>query len=936
MEDNKDISPEPLSRKKAAQERKKEEKRKRDKEYYSKNREKKLAQVKKRREEIRDLSRRPATRARDTDLEKKKRKTLKERETARKELQNKRSKVRQQTRERVRRYREKIRQEKTVNLCTITEDCDGNGFDNRTQKKRATDKVKEKLPSTPKKKADIVQTLASSPRTRKILSNRGIIKTPEEQKEFSTLKALASDISEGLSEIKRSSSNEKRAVFSTFKSLAFGENIKKSRAKKSLGKLINLNEKSIGKAISRRQSILKADAATWLHIKRKVRKDALSEEDTKTIFNYWTNTASRPTGDKKDTVKQRTGKQEYIHHAKHVLEKTQTEAFLEFKQLNPHINVKQRKFESLKPFFVKQAKERDRKSCLCRKHVEAQIVFKACMKFRTGLANRAASNDTDILRSVTEAAELTLCPKQDDDAYHKIECLERRCSECGVDKLKLLPEELSDEGSVRWSRYVYVPTGKFLANGQEKKKITLVQKETPPSELFLYFQELLEAYPLHSFMARWQREQLDNLVDNLPLGHVVCIHDYSEGYSCRQQDEIQSEYFDVAKASLHVTILYRHAIQAVDGEDSTEEEPLIIKEHLFVISDDQTQDQHSVHKVQMIIKSYLNDDIGYNVVKLHEFTDGCAAQYKSRHCIGDISCSLADFGFHVQRNFFETSHAKGEQDAAGSHVKQKVSQAVLRRTATINSAQSMHEYLTTSFSEPAATSFAARSKATQLKRRLFFYVPSEGEGAIDRKREGRKFKEVKGIRKWHCVKSLAQQEKVMVRYRSCYCISCILNDEESCTNKAWLDKWKEVDISRDGSVATTRQATEAPIVDHDTASHIADLVEKGSTVAIAADEDPMYDFYLLKVTSDGVEELESDFTDDYDNSALRGERVLKGNFYLRDNIHDMTFTLDEKRTAMVYAATVRHICGELPTKKQRRKTIYKLPLKENEEIIASF
>lgn len=110
---------------------------------------------------------------------------------------------------------------------------------------------------------------------------------------------------------------------------------------------------------------------------------------------------------------------------------------------------------------------------------------------------------------------------------------------------------------------------------------------------------------------------------------------------------------------------------------------------------------------------------------------------------------------------------------------------------------------------------------------------------------------------------------------------------------------------------------------------------KGSTVAIAADDDPMYDFFLLKVTSEGVKELDSDYTDDYNFTALKGRQVLKGNFYLRDNIHDMTFTLDEKRTAVVYAATVRHICRELPGKKKGRKTIYKLPLKENEEIIAS-
>ena len=49
-----------------------------------------------------------------------------------------------------------------------------------------------------------------------------------------------------------------------------------------------------------------------------------------------------------------------------------------------------------------------------------------------------------------------------------------------------------------------------------------------------------------------------------------------------------------------------------------------------------------------------------------------AAQYKSRQRIRNLYCSVADFGFPVQLNYFETSHAKGEQDAAGSHVIQQI------------------------------------------------------------------------------------------------------------------------------------------------------------------------------------------------------------------------------------------------------------------------
>ena len=90
---------------------------------------------------------------------------------------------------------------------------------------------------------------------------------------------------------------------------------------------------------------------------------------------------------------------------------------------------------------------------------------------------------------------------------------------------------------------------------------------------------------------------------------------------------------------------------------NSEDEPNIIKEHLFVISDDTVQDQDSVHKVQQLVQGYLSH-INYTVEKMHNFTDGFTAQYKSRHCVGNLSCSLANFGYTIQRNYFETSHAK--------------------------------------------------------------------------------------------------------------------------------------------------------------------------------------------------------------------------------------------------------------------------------------
>lgn len=557
------------------------------------------------------------------------------------------------------------------------------------------------------------------------------------------------------------------------------------------------------------------------------------------------------------------------------------------------------------------------------------------MKFRKALIKKTGASNAVVPSSLTEAANITLCAKENAAEYHHLKCLNRECARCGISQFQLLPEETStsEEDKISWKRYVYLPTGKMMSNGQEKKKIALVTKHTPPNEMFTYFKSLLQEYPYHSFMSKWQRAQMDNLIQNLPLNEVICVHDYSEGYSCRQQDELQSEYFDVSKASIHITILYRHAVESLDGKSSTEDEPIIIKEHLFVISDDDIQDFHSVHKAQELVKSYLEDQVKMQVSLMHEFTDGCAAQYKSRHCIGDLSCCFVDYGYQIRRNYFETSHAKGEQDAAGSNVKQKVTQAVLRKTAVIRNAKDMVDYLNDNFTSPSVSTFHSRTKAISLSRRVFFYVPKVGEGCIERKRPDRHFRELKGVRKIHSVKTTKEQGRVFVRERTCYCLDCITNEEKECCNKEWVDDWRDIKLEKESTVATTRQAIEETEQGlGDTAVRIADLAIKGSIVAIAAGDDPDYEYYLLKVTSDGVTELQEAFSDDYGLSFPLGSVGLKGNFFHRENIIDMTYKLDERKTAFVLSATVRHICGEL---KKKRNNIFQVPLIVNEEIIAS-
>ena len=47
--------------------------------------------------------------------------------------------------------------------------------------------------------------------------------------------------------------------------------------------------------------------------------------------------------------------------------------------------------------------------------------------------------------------------------------------------------------------------------------------------------------------------------------------------------------------------------------------------------------------------------VGCTVKRLHKFTDGYSAQYKSCHCMGSyVLLPSNDFGYPAQRNYFET------------------------------------------------------------------------------------------------------------------------------------------------------------------------------------------------------------------------------------------------------------------------------------------
>ena len=135
-----------------------------------------------------------------------------------------------------------------------------------------------------------------------------------------------------------------------------------------------------------------------------------------------------------------------------MLAQTQSEAYFNFHAANPDVKISQRKFGGLKLYFVKGAKECDRRYCLCCRH-GGWITFSECLRFQKNALNENSTRDNsgiEVLSSLNEAVEMTLCPKPEGSDFHRLCCRDRSCGECGKHLFKFLREEQSKEGTTRW------------------------------------------------------------------------------------------------------------------------------------------------------------------------------------------------------------------------------------------------------------------------------------------------------------------------------------------------------------------------------------------------------------------------------------------------------------------------------------------------------
>lgn len=427
----------------------------------------------------------------------------------------------------------------------------------------------------------------------------------------------------------------------------------------------------LGAQFSKYTGICKSDIskASKLGLKRKRRNDATDQDVLDRVQEF----KQRPDVSTNLPAAKRV-KRDITE--RRVMDKPMKTIYSDFKKCNPTIKISLSTFKRSKPSNIESSRKRHWEGCLCEACTNIELKLKALCQ----LATRKRSSVQ--VKDKYEAAQLTMCEKTGD--YHDKKCIVRQCNECGVDKIvsyfqPLAEQCISEEVTyTKWERIKKNVKGKEVVRTME-----VVKKESFTQVIIELSQDLIH-FAEHLFVASWQQRQFTTIRKEVPNDWVVLNMDFAENYSCVSQSEVQAAHWGHEQVTIHPTVAYYKC-----RDDDCDH---VVTEALIFVSNDKIHDAHAGNSFVKLANKHLVEKRGLVVKKQVQMTDGCSAQYKSKTPFADISNSIVDNGFPIERHFYGSRHGKGPSDGAGAVVKNVVRRGVLGCNVVVNNAEDFYRY----------------------------------------------------------------------------------------------------------------------------------------------------------------------------------------------------------------------------------------------------
>ncbi|KAK3718975.1 hypothetical protein QZH41_003331 [Actinostola sp. cb2023] len=292
------------------------------------------------------------------------------------------------------------------------------------------------------------------------------------------------------------------------------------------------------------------------------------------------------------------------------------ETYAMFKKENSDCEIGLSKFSPLRPCNVLLSSKMLRTVCLCQQHDNIRLLCD-CLGKEIPSFPQYSSSFVDVF----------VCDSNNES------CMTGECKDC-PDFLEEMKEEAPlDEITTwyQWERVTQEVPGKKGKAASLTKKMQKVHKEGTVEEALQSLDTKMPPFLKHVFIKRNQARFFQEKIKNLKPEEAVVQFDFSENYTCLQQDEIQSAYYNQEQVTLFTV-----AVWSKDLSCNT-----ICTSHV-IVSDDRSHEKKSV---AVFLNKVLNTFVKENhpgVNEVHMFSDGPSSQFKKKF-IAQLLNSLTHF-----------------------------------------------------------------------------------------------------------------------------------------------------------------------------------------------------------------------------------------------------------------------------------------------------
>ncbi|XP_014672322.1 PREDICTED: uncharacterized protein LOC106812853 [Priapulus caudatus] len=297
-------------------------------------------------------------------------------------------------------------------------------------------------------------------------------------------------------------------------------------------------------------------------------------------------------------------------------------------------------------------------SCLCDRCENLELLIQGINASRPRFAEAQSVSETKLPSNCHDLFKLVTCSIDD------ISCATGQCTKCPV----------IDVGSIREVDFISFFQWEKNAGTKYPEK---VGHRLSGSECVDLLKEQISDVKYHYFLKRNQHAAFRAQKESLKANEIIIHIDFSENYDNRQQNAVQSAYFGCQSYTLYTACVYRKVGAG-----------LICDNYVLVTS----SGEHS-RTVAFNLNKYLLEltvQKGQAFDTVYFWSDGCAAQFKSKHCFHQL-IKFND-NLKVCWHYFESHHGKGSVDGLGGCVKNTVFRKVKANQVVISSAKQFADF----------------------------------------------------------------------------------------------------------------------------------------------------------------------------------------------------------------------------------------------------